>query len=111
MDAINLVVARGTVTSAPRRRDLPSGGYVTELDVTTRTDHLTASMPVVVHDRDVSVAEGHDVVVVGSVRRRFFRAGGHTQSRTEVVASSVLKTTRRRAVERAVGDAIALLTG
>jgi single-strand DNA-binding protein len=109
MDASNLVVARGTVTSAPRRRDLPSGSYVTELDVTTHSDHLSASMPVVLHDRDVAVAEGHEVVVVGSVQRRFFRAGGQTQSRTEVVASSVVKATRTRTVERLLNDAIALL--
>ena len=39
-------------------------------------------------------AADHDVnermVVVGRVRRRFYRAGGSTQSRTEVVAEAVV---------------------
>jgi hypothetical protein len=49
---------------------------------------------------------GDAVVAVGRVRRRFFRAGGVTQSRTEVVAASVvLPRTAGRArsgVERAL---------
>ena len=47
---------------------------------------------------------GADVVVLGSVRRRFFRAGGATQSRTEVVAEKVVAAPgprRRRLVETA----------
>ena len=48
---------------------------------------------------------GADVVVIGSVRRRFFNAGGATQSRTEVVADKVVPARRRRDVERAVGAA------
>ena len=51
---------------------------------------------------------GQAVVVVGHVRRRFFRAGGATQSRTEVVAERVRAgraspRRRSRAVESAVG--------
>ena len=45
------------------------------------------------------------VVVVGQVRRRFFRAGGVTQSRTEVVASYIVGARRasdvRKALQRA----------
>jgi single-strand DNA-binding protein len=45
---------------------------------------------------------------VGRVRRRFFRAGGYTQSRTEVVAENVLRTRQakqvRAAVDRAARD-------
>jgi single-strand DNA-binding protein len=33
------------------------------------------------------------IVVIGRVRRRFFRAGGATQSRTEVVAESIVPAT------------------
>jgi single-strand DNA-binding protein len=52
---------------------------------------------------------GDEVVVVGAVRRRFFRAGGATQSRTEVVASAVLKATQRKAVAKALTDATAAI--
>jgi single-strand DNA-binding protein len=45
---------------------------------------------------------GQELLVTGRVRRRFFRAGGVTQSRTEVVADRVVPTRRRAAVRRAV---------
>ena len=41
------------------------------------------------------------------VRRRFFRAGGSTQSRTEVVADKVIPVRRAKAAERAVAEALA----
>jgi hypothetical protein len=53
---------------------------------------------------------GDRVVVTGRVRRRFFRAGGATASRTEVLAEEVLSTRRRRAVGAAVGRAVGALT-
>ena len=39
-------------------------------------------------------AAGDEVLVTGRIRRRFFRAGGVTQSRTEVVATDVVPTRR-----------------
>ncbi|HSJ90536.1 MAG TPA: hypothetical protein VK917_00615 [Ilumatobacter sp.] len=110
MDASNVAVLRGVVTSEPKIRELPSGCTVTSVEVTTRSDVLTASVPVVVHDRPVGVAAGDEVVVVGTVQRRFFRAAGATQSRTEVVATLLVKATRRRTVERALLEAVALLS-
>ena len=102
MDATNVVVLRGTITSEPRRRELPSGSVVTQLEITTRSEQLTASVPVVVQERVVVAGAGDEVVVTGYVRRRFFQAGGVTQSRTEVVAANVLRATRLRSVERAM---------
>lgn len=110
MDASNLVVLRGAVTSEPKRRELPSGSVVTNIELTTRGDGPTASVPVVVHDRPVDVGAGDDVVVVGHVQRRFFRAGGVTQSRTEVIAARVVPTRRARTAARAVAEAVALLS-
>ena len=110
MDANNLAVLRGVVTSDPKVRELPSGGTVTNVEVTTRGESVTASVPVVVHDRSVGVSAGDEVVVVGHVHRRFFRAGGVTQSRTEVIATLLLKSTRRRAVDRALVEAMSLLS-
>lgn len=101
---LNLVVLRGVLSSPPRRRDLPSGSAVTHLDVTVRTADGVSTAPVVVHDAapHVDALEGGDeVVVVGRVERRFFRAGGVTQSRTEVVAERVARGTRQRAVDQA----------
>ena len=102
MDTNNLVLLRGTLTRDPLERTLPSGDVVTQLEVTTCVDGRRVSAPVAVHAADVRFAEGDEVVVTGHVSRRFFRAGGVTQSRTEVIAAEVLKPTRRRAVQRAV---------
>ncbi len=109
MDVTNLVVLRGTVTSDPRPRSLPSGSVVTQLQITTRGDTLTATVPVAVFDREVDVGAGDEVVVTGHVSRRFFRAGGSTQSRTEVVADSVVPARRTRSVARLVRLATELL--
>ena len=109
MDANNLAVLRGVVTSEPKVRELPSGSTVTNVEITTRGEGVTASVPVVVHDRPVDVAAGEAVVVVGYVHRRFFRAGGATQSRTEVVATHLVPTRRARTAQRAVAVAVALL--
>ena len=42
------------------------------------------------------------VIVVGRVRRRFFRAGGGTQSRTEVVAEAVVATRQAKRARSAL---------
>ncbi len=69
------------------------------------------SVPVVWRDAPPAAAAlvaGDEVVVVGHVARRFFRAGGATQSRTEVVAEVVLPARQGRriqaALERAAGE-------
>jgi single-strand DNA-binding protein len=41
--------------------------------------------------RPLRLLAGDEVVVTGMVRRRWFRAGGGSQSRTEVVAAGVAK--------------------
>jgi hypothetical protein len=51
------------------------------------------TVPVVWYDAPASAADrdvDEQVLVVGRVRRRFFRARGTTQSRTEVVAEAVV---------------------
>jgi single-strand DNA-binding protein len=45
------------------------------------------------------LAPGTEVLVLGRVRRRFFRAGGFTQSRTEVVAEKVVPFKRGKKVD------------
>ena len=51
------------------------------------------------------LVDGNELVVVGTVQRRFFRVGGATQSRTEVVAESVIPARRRKQVDAAL-DAV-----
>jgi single-strand DNA-binding protein len=102
----NLAVVRGAISNEPQRRELPSGGAVVQFDVTTRLfpdgRPVSVSVPIAWNDPPAAaigaIAAGAEVVVVGTVRRRFFRVGGATQSRTEVVAESVLPARRRKQV-------------
>jgi hypothetical protein len=56
--------------------------------------------------------EGDAVVVLGYVRRRFFRVAATTQSRTEVVAARVLPASRKATVARALhAVAVAIVDG
>ena len=105
--AANLVVLVGTLSSAPRLRDLPSGTTLASIEVTTAATPRE-SVPVSVFDPPATVAnldEGDSIVLVGRVRRRFYRAGGTTQSRTEVVAERVARTRASRSVGRVVAIA------
>ena len=109
----NITVIRGNVHGEPHVRDLPAGGVVAQFDVTTRIrcDGRDSSVSVPVAWTDPSTAQlgvllaGAEVVVVGTVRRRFFRVGGSTQSRTEVVAEAVIPTRRRKRVDAALREA------
>jgi len=96
---MNVVMIQGRLSSDPRQSDLPSGSTLHAYEVSTRSDGVTRSVPVVWVDasRPPAVTEGDDVVVVGSVRRRFFRAGGATASRTEVEAEVVARAGSKRA--------------
>src|SRR4051812_18471029 len=99
---MNVVAVRGTLSRAPEVRELPSGTRLVAYEVTvSREGERSESVPVSWADPPASAASlvaGDDVVVVGRVRRRFFRTGGGTQSRTEVVADTVLKAGSRRRV-------------
>ena len=109
MNANNVVVLRGRVSSEPRVRELPSGSAIVNLEVTTVVDDVSVSVPVVVDSATVECAAGDEVVVVGTVRRRFFRAGGATQSRTEVLADKVVRASRARAAQKLVESVVLLL--
>ncbi len=94
--ATNLVVLVGRLARPPEHRELPSGDRLVTYEVTVaRPGARAEGVPVVWFEPPASASD-HDVdevvVVVGRVRRRFFRAGGATQSRTEVVAEAVVPT-------------------
>lgn len=110
--ATNVALIGGTIAAAPRRRELPSGDQLVELDVTTRGPHGTATVPVVWPDPPATASRltaGDDVIVAGIVRRRFFRAGGATQSRTELVAASVVPRRQRATVRRLLATVAGVL--
>ncbi len=99
---MNIVVLSGHLSSPPQPRLLASGSVLWSLEVTTATDEGAWSVPVAWFDppSEPAFARGDVVVVVGSVRRRFFRGAAGTQSRTEVVATDVVPATARKRVER-----------
>jgi single-strand DNA-binding protein len=105
----NLAVLAGTITAPPVARALRSGTTVVQFDLATPIDGESISVPVAWHDptpsQHATIVEGVHVVVVGSVRRRFFRVGGQTQSRTEVVASAVVPSRRTKSAQAAIGAA------
>jgi len=110
----NVVVVRGVLSRDPEPRQLPSGDAVVAYDVTVRPGSTSGepgraeSVPVAWFSPPAAaggLSAGDDVVVVGRVRRRFFRAGGATASRTEVVATRVVPA-RSAAKVRAALSAI-----
>lgn len=110
---MNIVALRGRLARPGEQRLLPSGDRLLSLDVTVpRAGERAESVPVVWFSAPAAAAFDTDdeVVVVGRVRRRFFRAGGVTQSRTEVVADVVLAARQVRRVETALGRAQAALS-
>lgn len=98
---MNIVVLRGVLSRAPESRELTSGSVLLQLDLSTPTESGVATVPIAWFDPPASAQfeEGDEVVVTGEVRRRFFRAAGATQSRTEVVASAVVRASNRRAAQ------------
>jgi single-strand DNA-binding protein len=102
VEPLNLVVLSGVLARPPQVVELPSGSRVASFEVTVRRSEGAAEVvPVSWMDAPswASVLEvGTGVVVTGRVRRRFFKAGGATQSRTEVVASRMVRSTSRAKV-------------
>ena len=105
----NVVVLGGRLARPAEARELPSGDRLVAYEVTVPREGARAeSVPVVWFGAPASAAD-HDVddhvVVLGRVRRRFFRAGGTTQSRTEVVAEAVVAAGHGKRVRAAVEKA------
>jgi single-strand DNA-binding protein len=101
--SVNVVVVRGRCSRPAELRVLGSGEALASLQVTTRSEQEgTTSVPVSVWSPPAWVERldvGDEVVVLGRVRRRFFRgADGATGSRVEVEARSVAVARDRRAL-------------
>ncbi|HRE03765.1 MAG TPA: hypothetical protein PLV68_20890 [Ilumatobacteraceae bacterium] len=95
---MNLVILAGHLSSNPIERELPSGTRVHNFELTTQVEGAAVTVPLAwIDPRHVpALSVGDEIRVVGSVRRRFFRAGGATQSRTEVVVTSLVRGRDRR---------------
>ena len=106
---VSVTLVAGTLSRPAETRQLPSGDTLVALEVTTRRpDGVAESMPVVWAQAPAwagQLAAGERVLVAGRVRRRFYRAGGATASRTEVVADRVVPT-RQRARTQALIDQV-----
>lgn len=105
----NLALLIGVLARPAQDLELPSGDRLVSLEVTVRrADGPAEPVPVQWPDPPAwaSVLDaGTEVAVLGRVRRRFFRAGGVTQSRTEVVAARVARTSSRAKVRALVTEA------
>lgn len=105
---MNIAVLQGSLSRPPEVRQLPSGDLLVNYEVTVPAadGRKAESVPVCWFDAPAAAAAlepDTEVVVVGRVRRRFFRTGtGATQSRTEVVADQVVPARQSKRVERAV---------
>jgi single-strand DNA-binding protein len=98
-ESFNVAIIRGVCSSPPELRVLPSDQRLAQLQLTTRVDGRAMSVPVSVLDPPAWVEgldAGDELVVLGAVRRRFFRAGGVTASRVEVEAEVVCRGRDRR---------------
>jgi single-strand DNA-binding protein len=109
---VNITVLQGYLTRPPEVRSLPSGDELVTYEVTVPAagGRQAESVPVVWFAAPPSAAAFEaetDVVVIGRVRRRFFRAGGSTQSRTEVVADQVVPARQAKRAARLVLGALA----
>lgn len=106
----NLSILVGTLSRPPELRELPSGDQILTLELTVRLPGAAAeSVPVAWLGAPPAAAgwpPGHELLVVGRVRRRFFRAAGSTQSRTEVVATIAVPTRRASAARKALRSAL-----
>ncbi len=103
-ESINVAIVRGACSSPAEVRQLASNDVLVQLQVTTRVDGRAMSVPVAVLNPPGWVEQldaGDEVVVVGHVRRRFFRAAGTTASRVEIEAELVARARDRRRRETA----------
>jgi single-strand DNA-binding protein len=106
---VSVALVAGALSRPAETRELPSGDTVVALELTTRRpDGAAESMPVVWVAAPAwagRLAAGDRVLVAGRVRRRFYRAGGATASRTELVAHRVVPA-RQRARSRALVEQV-----
>jgi single-strand DNA-binding protein len=113
---LNLAVVRGPLSSVPDLRALPSGAEVANLAIRTPIDGKATSVPITVWDPPAWITdldEGDELLVLGAVRRRFYRAGNATGSRVDVEATFVTRPGKRQlsAFTRRIRESLGELAG
>ena len=98
MVTVNVVVLAGTVSAEPVERRMPSGDEVTELRLAVpEAGKRLLPLPVSAWHATVGkralkgISKGDDVLVHGTLVRRFYRSGAGARSLTEVVAVGIKK--------------------
>ncbi len=98
MVTVNVVVLAGTVSAEPVKRQMPSGDEVTELRLAVpELGKRLLPLPVAAWHATVGkralkgIGKGDDVLVYGTLVRRFYRSGAGARSLTEVVATGIKK--------------------
>ncbi len=111
---MNVAIVRGRLSSSPRLMEFESGDVLVRYEVTVvGDDGPSESVPVswVGPPRQappVDLEVGTEVLAVGRVRRRFYRQrDGRQASSTELQAASVVPTSRKAAVRKALDAALA----
>jgi single-strand DNA-binding protein len=110
-----MVVVIGNLAKPLQVRNLPSGLTLACFDLQVqRPDQSIDTVPVALFDVGEQAAgwkAGDELLAVGRVRRRFFRVGGSTQSRTELVAERVIPLANKQGVSMALAQAGQTLAG
>lgn len=109
---MNIALVQGRLSSAPRVHELASGDVVVRYEVTVpRPGGAAESVPVAwigPPARAAELAAGEEVVVVGRVRRRWYRPpGGPSRSVCELLAEAVVPARRRAAARRVAAEGLA----
>ena len=103
---MNIVVLLARLSRPAEERQLPSEDHLVQLEVTVaREGAKSESVPVVWFGAPAwakTLDVNDEILVIGRVRRRFFRTGGSTQSRTEVVADTVVPARQAKKVAAAL---------
>jgi single-strand DNA-binding protein len=105
---MNVVVLQGTLNSDPVTFTLASGTVMVSFELAGTITGCGGSVPVVWFDppHEATWAVGDRLLTTGTVRRRFYRSGGSTRSRTEVVATAVVPLAGRRRVRAELAKAV-----
>ncbi len=108
---MNLTILQGVIIGDPRRADLPNGDTVVTFDLQTEVDGKTLpSVPVEwtnpPQSVDAKLIEDKPATVIGTTRRRFYRAGGSIQTRVYVQPSTVIAARPGKGTAKAITTAL-----
>jgi single-strand DNA-binding protein len=115
MESVNISVLRGPLSASPEIRRLESGRRLASFSVRTAgSNGRRTSVPVTVWDPPAwveTLATDDQVIVLGRMRRRFFRtAAGTPGAKTEVEAETVARARDRKrltTISRKIDTALA----